>query len=352
MISRRKVVPYLTGFVLGCLILWALPDREISREPHPWHAQTAPDGTYPMEIVDDYARTVRLEKQPRYFISLAPGITELIYAMEMGDHLMAVTEWCDSPEAARALRDAGAQVGRIDQPDRERIAAYGPDLIIASNLTPPDVLETLEGPSKTRCIALKHDSFEDLISDIATLGTVTGVPGKALQLQLRLKAAWKETEDRLRSDGVFSNPPAQAVFLLGIEENSQPGWTPGDGVWVSNLMKAANAANVAADIGPSWGELSLENLLLLDPEVILIRQAPKAADQLVLEQRVTALKKHPVWEQIRAVQNGRIEWVPYAPLTIPGIGMPEAYAAIAEAVWPNQPADTVSDPSAQPGQYP
>lgn len=354
MIPSRKVIPYATGFLLGCLILFLLPERKGSREPHPWHAQTAPEGTYPLEVVDDYGRTVRLEKQPRYFISLAPGITQLLFAMEMGDHLMAVTEWCDAPAEAMALRDAGAHVGRIDQPDRERIAAYRPDLLIASNLTAPEVLETLAQPPRTQAIALEHTSFEDLLNDIKTLGIATGVPSKVLRLQIKLREAWQATVDKLASAAISQKPRRKALLLLSIEENGQPGWSPGRDVWVDGLIEAAHGTNLARSVGASWGEISLETLLLLNPEVLLLRRAETAEAQRRLEMIVAGLPDHPVWREVAAIQNKRIEWLPYAPLTIPGPLMPEAFAAIASALWPEirrpQLEEVTPETSAQAGQ--
>lgn len=358
MFPKRKVLPYATGFVLGCLILFLLPKREISREPHPWHAQTAPEGTYPMEVVDDYGRRVQLDKQPRYFISLAPGITELLYAMEMGDHLMAVTEWCDYPEPAKALRDGGAHVGRMDQPDLEKIAAYSPDLILASNLTPPDVLNALSNQPRLRCLAFEHTSFEDLLQDIASLGIALGVPGKSLQLQLKLKQAWNETAGALDTPAIKTAAPARALFLLSIEDEGRPGWAPGAEVWITGLIEAAHGINVASSIGSSWGEVSFENLLLMNPDVLLLRRAESASAQERLEAVVNDLHQHPVWSQVPAIRNKRIHWLPYAPLTIPGPRMPDAFKAIAHALWPDLQSASeglASPPAAlseQPGQVP
>lgn len=354
MIPFRKVIPYATGFLLGCLILFLLPERKISREPHPWHAQTAPEGTYPLEVVDDYGRTVRLEKQPRYFISLAPGITQLLFAMDMGDHLLAVTEWCDTPAEARALRDAGAHVGRIDQPDRERIAAYRPDLLIASNLTAPDVLETLTHPPRTQAIALNHTSFDDLLRDIGTLGRATGVPGKALRLQIALREAWQATADKLAKAGIPQRPRLKVLFLLSVEENGQPGWSPGGDVWLDGLIESAHGTNLARSVGSSWGEVSLETLLHLNPEVILVRRGETAEAQRRMEDIIAGLPDHPVWREVAAIQTNRVEWLPYAPLTLPGPLMPEAYAAMATALWPElrraQDAADGSESLAQSGQ--
>jgi iron complex transport system substrate-binding protein len=332
MSRQQKILTYLVGFVLGCLILLALPrDEQDQPKRHPWHAQTAPEGTYPMEVTDDFGRTVRLEKQPRHFISLAPSITEILFAMDMGDHLMAVTQWCTFPAEAKALRDAGAQVGSIDQPNRETIAAYRPDLIIGTELTPPEIYTAIENPPRTVAMALRHQSMEDILEDIKMIGLVTGVPVNAVRLINRLQAERAAVETFL--DPVRGEPKKRVLFLLSIEDGGQPGWAPGRDAWVTSLVESAHAVNVASELGNAWGELSLEALLTLNPEVLLIREAESPAEQAQMEAVVASLPDHPVWSKVRAVQDGRIHWIPNGPLSIPGPRIMQAYAAIAEAIW-------------------
>ncbi|MFO7725124.1 MAG: ABC transporter substrate-binding protein [Oceanipulchritudo sp.] len=332
---QQKILAYATGFVLGCLILMALPRGEKASGSHPWHAQTAPEGTYPRELVDDLGRTVRLEKQPRHFISLAPSTTEILFAMGMGDHLMAVTRWCTYPEEADALREAGAQIGSMDQPNREMIASYRPDLIIGTDLTPPEIYAALENPPRTAALVLKHEGIDDIIEDVKTVGIATGVPGKALKLVQRLQRGRQAIQNRLQA--VRELPPKRVLFLLSIEPGGQPGWAPGRDSWASSLIEAAHAVNVASEIGSSWGEVSLEALLTLDPEVLLIREADTAQEQARMEAEVAGLSRHPVWKEVQAVREGRIHWVPNGPLSIPGPRVIEAYSSVASAIWPDLP---------------
>ncbi len=332
---QQKILAYATGFVLGCLILMALPRGEKASGSHPWHAQTAPEGTYPRELVDDLGRTVRLEKQPRHFISLAPSTTEILFAMGMGDHLMAVTRWCTYPEEADALREAGAQIGSMDQPNREMIASYRPDLIIGTDLTPPEIYAALENPPRTVALVLKHEGIDDIIEDVKTVGIATGVPGKALKLVQRLQRGRQAIQNRLQA--VRELPPKRVLFLLSIEPGGQPGWAPGRDSWASSLIEAAHAVNVASEIGSSWGEVSLEALLTLDPEVLLIREADTAQEQARMEAEVAGLSRHPVWKEVQAVREGRIHWVPNGPLSIPGPRVIEAYSSVASAIWPDLP---------------
>ncbi len=323
---------YAIGVLLGCLILLALPKRERTGAARAhWHEQTAPEGTYPLTVVDDLGRTVTLQRQPRYLVSLAPSVTELLFAMDMGDHVVAVTQWCDYPEEARALRDAGAQVGSMDQPNRETIAALRPDLVIGTNFTPPEVYAAIERPPRTVAVALRHESMEDILDDIRLLGRILGVPGKALQLLRRLQAERAAVEARLAP--VAGLPRPRVLFLLSVESGSQPGWAPGRGTWISSLIEAAHAENVAAALGASWGELSFEALLALDPEVLLVRAAATPAEQARLDAELAMLAGHPVWRQVRAVRDGRIHLLPHGPFTVPGPRIMQAYAAVAEAIW-------------------
>ncbi len=291
-----------------------------------------------MELVDDTGRRVRLEKQPRHIISLAPSTTEMIFAMGLGDHLLAVTKWCDYPEEAKALRDAGAHVGSMDQPNRETIAAYRPDLIIGTDLTPPEIYSAIENPPKTVAMALSHESIDDVLEDIATIGKVMGVPGKALGLIGELKSQRQKVEARLTS---FRGLPAKRVlFLLSIAESGQPGWAPGENTWVNDLLVSTNSENVASRLGNSWGEVSFEALLSLNPEVILVRDGESPPTQGQIRRVVESLKDHPVWKQVDAVKNNRVHILPHGPLNIPGTRIIEAYRLISEAVWPQQSGQT------------
>ena len=255
----------------------------------------------------------------------------MLFAMDMGDHLMAVTRWCSYPEEAKALRDAGAQVGSIDQPDREMLAAYRPDLIIGTDLTPPEIYAAIENPPRTVAVALSHNSMADILEDIKTIGEITGVHGKALKLVQRLRREQTVVEEQVAARA--HEPARRVLFLLSIGADLQPGWAPGRDAWVSDLIESAHGVNVASELGTAWGEVSFEALLTLDPEVLIIREGESSAEQARLQEIISRLPDHPVWQQVAAVREGRIKIVPHGPLNIPGPRIMEAYAAIAGAIW-------------------
>jgi len=331
----QKILAYATGFLLGCLILMVVfrgrEEANEDRGEHPWHAQTAPPGTYPMEHTDDLGRTVELTKQPRWFISLAPSITEILFAMDMGDHVRAVTEWCRYPEEANQLRLDGHHVGSMDRPSLESIASLRPDLVLGTDLTPPEVYRSLHRPPRTVAVAFAHTGMADILDDIGKIGVLTGVPGKALALVQELRARKAEVDELV--DPHRKKDRARALFLLSIEEGLRPGWAPGRDSWIDEILTEAHATNLAAEMGTAWGEVSPEALLALNPEVLLIREADTEEATEQLRKRIERLARHPVWKRIPAVREGRVHLVPYGPFSIPGPRVMEAYAAMAEALW-------------------
>lgn len=331
MAKGQKILVYFIGVAIGTAILMLLPDKG-EREAHPWHQQTAPEGFFPMTFTDDYGREVTLRDQPRWLVSLAPSITEMLFAMEMGDHLLAVTEWDTYPEKARQLRDHGGNVGAIDHPDLEEIATVRADLVIASNLTDASVLERIQAGSRSQAISLHHDSFEDVLQDISSLGTVLGVPGRALRLLNSLKADRDAILAQL--EPVRDQPRRRAVLLLYLEDGAQPGWVPGEGTWLGELIGMAHGENIAAALGRSYGQLSLEGLLRADPEVIFMKVPTGDGARERLRAQVDALADHPIWSQISAVRNDRVVLVENGPFSVPGPRIVDALAAVAEGLWP------------------
>lgn len=346
--SLHKWIAYLIGFALGCVILIGILRNREPRELHPWHAQTAPDGYYPLEVTDAYGRTMTIQRQPRHLISLAPSVTEILFAMDMGDHLVAVSQWCDTPDQARALRDAGAHVGAMDRPDRERMAQYHADLILGTTLTPPEIYPLLENPPRAHAIAFRHETMEEILSDIRTIGRVLGVPGHAVRLLKHLQQQGDAIDKTIRSIRAATDAPS-VLFLLSIENDLQPGWAPGAGTWIDDLLSRSGATNAAAKLGKSWGAVSFESLLALDPGVLIVRDAASEAERAQLARDLAALPAHPVWSNVRAVRDNRVHVVPYGPLNIPGPRLMEAYRSVAGAVW-NLDAATAGRRDATSGQ--
>jgi len=329
---RQKFLIYLLGVGLGLLIVNFIARNRPERGEHPWHAQTAPEGYYPRTFTDDVGRAVTLESQPRWFVSLAPSVTEMLFTLELGDHLMAVTEWCRYPELANTLRESGRSVGSLDAPNIEQIFSYQPDLILATTFTPQSVIEQLHRPPDQVVVVLQHDNLTDVQDDLRQIAILAGVP----QFGLRTRQAMEARQEALlaRVATVTSQSRPKAAVLYGPGDNLEPGWAPGAGTWVGDFLDLAHAENIAADTGNGWGQLSLESLVAAQPDVLLFPDGERAGAQVFLRQQLEQLKTHPAWATIPAVANDRLIILPAGPMRIPGPRQLDALEAIIEGVWP------------------
>lgn len=331
MSTYQKVLVYLIGVVLGLMILTIIPRPEREVREHPWHAQTAPEGTYPLSYKDHFDRNLELNRQPRYFISLAPSVTETLFAMGMGDHLYAVSRWCRYPEEADNLRAAGAHIGDMDTPNREMILEYRPDLVLGSHLTPLETYQQLHNPPRTVAVAMRFETVADIYQAISDIGRITGVPGHANRLIHSLRE--RESAVAKRLEPYRSNNPRSVVFLLDIEEDLRPGWAAGQGTYIDDLIRMSHGRNPVAGIGSSWGQLQLEALVGMNPDVILVKRPDSAEARQLQQDQIRRLRSHPVWSQLDAVRNHRVIAVAGEYLNIPGPRTFDALEDFAAAIW-------------------
>lgn len=322
--AGAKLRIYLAGVVLGIIVLMLMPREEREEKaPHPWHAQTAPESAYPLSLTDATGTLTTLPQQPRWVASLAPSVTETLAAMGMADHLMAVTRWCEVPAELGDI----PFLGSLDTPDREKLAVLKPHLILGSSLTPTPVYARLRGDGHL-AYAMEFATMEGVLKDIATMGKLLGVPGKALALDRRLRAELDEIGDALK--GVREESPRRVVLLYGLDGL----FSAASGTWAGDILAHAHTRNLADGAGSPWPQLSFESLLVNDPEVILVTASEDPEDQRQTQLAIDRLASQPGWEGMTAVKEGRVILIPGDVLSIPGPRMTLALDKVARAVWP------------------
>jgi iron complex transport system substrate-binding protein len=206
---------------------------------------------------EDHAKTVvasgNLPANPRRIVSLAPNITEILFALGLGDRVVAVTNYCDFPPNVKTLPKVG---GFID-PDIERIMSHKPDLIVgvtsAGNIELPDKL-TEAGLSY---VFLEVENIEQTRDAILFLGATTGAIIPAAELNANIDdqlAAW---------EGEIEDPPSVLV-VYGYE----PLVAAGPNSFAHELVARAGATNVV-ESGERYVNLDAERLMALNPDIII-----------------------------------------------------------------------------------
>ncbi|MBA7541930.1 Vitamin B12-binding protein [subsurface metagenome] len=204
--------------------------------------------SFPIEVTDQLGRVVKLEKIPERIISLAPSNTEILFALGLGDRVVAVTDYCDYPPEAQAK----PKIGGYTTTNIEKVVALSPDLVLAAYLQEKRIIPALEGKGLT-IFALDPKTLDEVLESITLVGEVTGKGEEASQLvagmRNRIKAVTAKTDNL---------PAAQrpTVFYLTWHD---PLRTTGSGTRHDELIQKAGGINIARDLFTGYAAISLED---------------------------------------------------------------------------------------------
>lgn len=242
------------------------------------------------ELTDPTGRTVLLPADPQRLISLAPGITEMIFALERQDILLGTTQFSNYPAAARHI----PRIGSYIQPDLERIAALRPDLVLATrDGNPRQVIERLAG--------LGIPVFAIDPRNLAEIKTSLLALGEALNARERAQSLAAEMEQRLyRLQQQMATAAHRPLVFFQID--AAPMVSIGEQTFLHELIELAGGRNAAAG-GPPYPRYGWEEILRLQPEVVIITSMAGGQSP---EELLAAWQR---WPRIRAVQNGRVHVV-------------------------------------------
>ncbi len=264
---------------------------------------------------DDLGREVRFNHPPQRIVSLDPSITEILFALGLNNEVVGVTDYCDYPEQARSK----SKVGGYINPNIEVIALLEPHLVVTTLKTnTPRLIQQLEDFG-IKVFVLDPKNIEDIFESISSLAKLIYREERAGELLGALKKRLHEV--RKKVDGI-SRP---GVFL-GMGKD--PLISVGQGSFAHDLIELAGGRNVAAQSSSRYRRYTLEEILLADPEVIII--CSMIPDDPCLTQKRWWKK----WTNMSAVRNGRIYVIEANLLTRPGPRMVEGLMKIAKAIHP------------------
>jgi len=262
--------------------------------------------TWPLEITDDHGRTVNIAETPERIVSLAPSITEILFALDLGDKVVGVTDYCDYPEELVEKIETG-ETQRIGAPfpsfNLEIIVDLMPDIAFAIGATVPDYVDDLVGLG-IPTIILQPEIIDDIFHDIELVGIIVGKQGDAAALVADLEDDIDEIVAKV------ANAPVQSVFY-GVDV-SDPAmlWTVGNGTFIDDLITLAGGDNIAGNL-EGWPTYNLEDLVNSNPDVIVLGGANWGVSAEEVASR-------PIWQDLDAVKNGNIYAIDDTTLVRPG----------------------------------
>jgi iron complex transport system substrate-binding protein len=305
---RRRLAGFCAGIAVLFLILCdgAFP------------AQTSgARGTLPAgrELTDEVGRKIQIPQEVDRVVSLAPNLTEIVFALGDGNHLAGDTDFCDYPPEAIQKPHVGGPVN----PNLEVVVSLMPDLVLATkSINRRETVNALDHIGLPVYVTDPH-SVEEMIASVEHLGNALGVEKSAAMLAGDLRGRLSDLDRRLAGAA-----PRRVFFVVWTD----PLISVGRDTFIADALRHAGGRSVV-NTKAEWPHVSLEEILRLQPEVLVFASAHAGDSQ----RDIDALRTRPGWKNLAAIQHGNVVVVSDA-INRPAPRMVDAIERLARALHP------------------
>jgi iron complex transport system substrate-binding protein len=224
--------------------------------------QTSPQNNSPTPaneqvVTDEIGRQVKIPKDPQRIVSLAPSITEMLFALELGEKVVGVTSYCNYPEVATKI----PKVSDTLHPNLEMIISLKPDLVLVTTASQLEQFTAKMSELGIAVFVIKSDSVKGVLGSIELLGKITNKEQVAKNLidslNARLEKVKQQHSNQIAKPKVF--------FIVGTE----PLITVGRKAFVTDVINLAGGQSISEDVETEWPAYSIETAISRAPEIIL-----------------------------------------------------------------------------------
>jgi iron complex transport system substrate-binding protein len=268
---------------------------------------------FPTTVTDFQNRSVTVPKRPERIVSIGPSITEFLFALGAGPRVVGADDFSDEPAAAKQLD----KVGGI-KVNFEKVVSLKPDLVFSVKFS-DGTIEKLAGAGLL-VLVVDPQSTGDVARTAILLGRAVGSDGETMARDIQKRV------DDVRSK-TSSAPTKPRVYHEIDASDPTKIFTVGPGSYIHDLIEIAGGQNIAARATSAYPQLSAEEILRGDPEIIVLA----AADYSAKPDQVAARSG---WAAISAVKNNRIVSIAPNLINRPGPRVGEAAEAYARLVHP------------------
>jgi len=260
---------------------------------------------------------------PRRIVSMAPSLTETLFALDLGDRVVGVTRYCDYPPDVRALPKVG---GYLD-PSYEAIVGLRPDLVVLMQ-SHTDVERRLNDLG-VATLRTDQERLVGVLESVDRIAARCGVPDRGR----RLVGAMTGRVDGVRRR-VAGRPATRALVSVGRPAGRggvTSVWAAGPGTFYSDALEIAGGVNAVGDVGVTYPEIGREGLLALRPEMI-VEVVPGSGPAAVPE--ATVLEEWAAFATLPAVASDRVAVLAGDAYVRPGPRIVELVGAMASPLHP------------------
>lgn len=267
------------------------------------------------EVTDEGGRKLVVAQKVNRVVSLAPSLTEIVFAIGAQDKLVGDTSYCDYPEAAKTI----AKVGDTIRPNVEAIVALHPQVVLVSTSSQLEEFTQQMRDQKIAVFVTDPKDLEGLFRTIINVGDLLGVRANAEKVVEGLRARSNAVEAKVKD-----KPPVKVFFQVSRE----PLYTAGRDSYLTDLMRRAGGDSVTAKVPGAWPNFSAEAALAARPEAIIMTTGDSMGgkiNSIVAE----SLLRSP------AVENKRVYEINGDLLSRPGPRLIDGLEQMARALHPD-----------------
>ena len=315
------------GLRIGCVMI-APPVLCGAARPQSVPKENVTGSASRIEVKDETGRVIRIPQPVRRIVSLAPSVTETLFALGLGDRVVGDTDFCDYPAEAKQK----ARIGGPVNPNIEAVAALHPDVVVATReINRPESVHSLEQLG-IAVYATDPQTVEQVLTSTERLGELLGAADSGRLLGANLRRRLSELDRRL------AGLPAKSVLMVVWLD---PLISVGRNTFLEDALRRAGARSVI-DSPQSWPTIDLERIVRLQPEYLIISN--DNAQQV--QRELAEFQQRPGWRRLDAVRNRRFVVLSEA-ISHPSPRLVDGIEQLARALYPSQfaaGAEFVGDP--------
>jgi iron complex transport system substrate-binding protein len=244
-----------------------------------------------ISLTDGLGRVVRLAAPAKTVVSLAPSNTEILFAIGAGKQVVGRDSLSDYPDQAKSVQDIGGSMGKYNT---EAIAALHPELVLAGGIDPPELVASLEQLGLKVYFLANPNTLEGMYTNLETVAKLTGHTAEAVTLVNSLKTRVAALDAKIAP---LSSAPT-VFYELDATDPTKP-YTGGPTSFVNMLIKRAGGINAGAKLQGEWAQISLEQLLVVNPAIIILGDSAYGESP----EKVAA---RPGWAALTAVNDQQV----------------------------------------------
>ena len=270
-------------------------------------------------ITDGLDREIKLAEPAQQIISLAPSNTEILFAIDAGNQVIGRDDFSNYPAAVEEIPSVGGASGY----NLEKIAELQPDLVLAAEINSPEEVKAIEDLGITVFYLSNPVELDGLYENLRIVARLTGhgrINGSVDYIFT--ESGWRG----FRKNNAAAESRPVVFYELDGTDSTKP-WTSGPGTFITLLIEKAGGTSIGAELDLPWAQISQEQLVVKNPDIILLGDALWGTTPEMVSARTG-------WDGIKAVQNGKI--IPFNDdlVSRPGPRLVEGLEELAKAIHP------------------